>query len=138
MISQVYFNISNASTDYLELGLSEFHKTRKHSNLSFQAVLGNLCISVELMLKTLISKKCFSFLFTNLPQELELKITYGEKLKIYLETGEEKDLEHFKYKTIEIDKSISIFYTLYSKQKQEFKPYFNLFQVCTSFVAHVP
>ena len=107
--NQVYYNLSNASIDYLELGLSEFHKTRKFTNLTFQAVLGNLCISVELMLKTLIAKKCFKYLFTNLPQELELKITYGDKLKLPIETPDQRDLEHFKYKTIEIDKSISIF-----------------------------
>lgn len=136
MVSQIQYNISNASIHYFELGISEFHKTRKHTNLNFQAVLGNLCIAVELMLKTVIAKKCFKFLFTNLPLELELKLAYGKDLKISLEMFELKDLEHFKYKTIEIDKSISIFYVLYPEVKQEFKAYFNLFSAVRNIAVH--
>jgi hypothetical protein len=119
-------NLANAALSYYLIGTENFHKEKNKGYLNFQATLGNLSISIELMLKAIIAKKCIKFLYANIPLEVQLKLTYPKAIEP-LNQLEKVDLESFTYKTIQIDNCISIFYSLFPELKQEYKPYFALF-----------
>ncbi|MBN1969883.1 MAG: hypothetical protein JW870_10990 [Candidatus Delongbacteria bacterium] len=135
-IYQIENRLAEASKGYFDIGISQFHKVRNINWTSFQPSLGNLCISIELMLKTLIAKNCLRYLYTNLPLELEIKLTYGKEKNLAITRNEEIGLASFTFNTSEIDRCISIFYTLYPEKKQEFKPYFNLFSFIRNISVH--
>lgn len=128
--------LAESAMGYFEIGISNFHKVRNVNWYSFQPALGNLCVSIELMLKSLIAKKCFRFLFSNLPLELEIKLIYNEKKAYKISKVEELGLLNFSYNTQEIDKCISIFYILFPEKKQEYKPFFKLFSSIRNVSVH--
>ena len=126
--------LGETANSYLALGFERYKYIKTHSYENFQPVLGNISISVELMLKSLISKKAFSFLYTNLPQDLQIKLNCIEEYK--LSRQEHDGLKNFSFKTQEIDKCISIFYTLFPEQKIKLKPYFTLFSNIRNISVH--
>lgn len=119
---------------YLELGLKA-HKElvpvkqqfRDSEGIQFQTVIGNLAIAIELMLKTIIAKECFPFLYASLPREFLLMYHYPDKFsdKSYFFIN---DLSSFtgKFKTIEFNEAATLFYELYPEQKDTFKPFFEI------------
>lgn len=136
MEKEIKNRLADSAKSYLTLGLESFHKIRS-VNENFQIALGNLTISIELLLKTIIADKCFPFLFTNLPVELKLKLTYPDIEKINpINKITLKDLESFSYNTLQLDNCISIFYVLYPDKKQEFKPYFRFLSNIRNVVIH--
>jgi hypothetical protein len=129
--------LAEAALGYLEIGLEKFHIVRSISYYNFQPALGNLSISIELMLKSIIAKKSIHLLFTNLPLDLEVKLTSEDvRKKNKIRRVNELSMKYFKFKSIELDKAISIFYTYFPELKQELKPYFNLFSSIRNISVH--
>ena len=80
--NEIKNKLAETASGYLKIGVERFHNTISQNYESFQPALGNLSISIELMLKTLIAEKAFSFLYTNLPLELQVKLNYQTSSKI--------------------------------------------------------
>lgn len=120
--------IEKNAIGYLKSGIGLFNSNKKHNVLfkDFQVIIGILGISVELMLKALIARECFPFLYKGLSTDLLLKLIYPEKI-----TGNFQ--HHFlklrtfnsKYNSIEFNEAIGIFYIMFPDKVKEFKPYFN-------------
>ena len=117
--------LENASYEYFRVGLDLFHESRRFTESSFQASLGNISIAIELLLKTCIAKKCPKNLFIGLPLELELKLTYPKQFS-ELNPIELRSLNNFDFKSEQFNKCISIFLFLFPEVKQSLKPYFNV------------
>jgi len=90
--------------------------------VDFQPAIGNLCISIELILKAIIAEKALAMLYSGLPDEALLLLCYPESLtKEHNSVSYINDLKYFTFKAIEVDKSISLFYHFYPELKQEYK-----------------
>lgn len=113
-----------ASSEYFEVGLKLFHRARIHEGTLFQAAIGNMAIAIELLLKTCIVQKCPKYLFSNLPLEVELKLTYPMSFS-KLNTLQLRELNNYEFKSEQLNKCITIFFHLYPDKKKELKPYFN-------------
>lgn len=136
MKDKIRYKLGESAWSYLVNGLSLFHQIR-NVNENFQVSLGNIAISIELILKTLIAENCFPFLYTNLPLDLRLKLTYPEieKRNPILKLAF-KELESFSFDTLQLDNCISIFYTIYPEKKQEYKAYFRYLSNIRNLVVH--
>jgi hypothetical protein len=127
--------LAKNAVDYLNNGLSLFHNKTFH--LGIQVIIGNLAIAIELMLKALITKHNPFLLFKELPVELKVFFTCPEiKTKSANWRRFDIDLRSFTYKTIELDECISIFYILFSKDKQFYQPYFRFLSNCRNISIH--
>ncbi len=126
--------LAKNAVDYLRNGLDLFHKKTFRGN---QVVVGNLSIAIELMLKALIAKYHPLLLFKELPLEIKVLLicpeikTAGAHWRRF-----DIDLRSFAFKTIELDECISIYYVLFSKDKQLFQPYFRLLSNCRNISLH--
>lgn len=126
LIDDISTNLRNSSISYYKIGIEIFHETRKSSWRDFQPAIGNLSIATELLLKAVIAKKAFKMLYSNLPDEAQLLICYPNSL-----TSEHNfqsyfiDLKSFSFKTIELDKCVSLFNHFFPESKQEFKQFFS-------------
>ena len=133
-IYDIQEGIKRNARSYLELGLKTYKELKPKryqswdvSGIQFQTVIGNLSISIELMLKAIIAKECFPFLYSSLPRDFLLMYNYPNKIsdKSYFFIN---DLTSFagNFKTIEFKEATTIFYELYPDQKDNFKPYFEI------------
>lgn len=116
--------LERAAIAYLRTGLSLFHEATKSPIPSYQPAVGNLSIAVELLLKTVIARKAFRFLYTNLP--LEAQVYLSNPATVPDATAFRRyaiDLRTFKYKTPDLDRCISLFYIFFPTDKPEFRPY---------------
>ncbi len=135
--SDIENSLGHSAISYLQTGMELFHNVRYTNYTHFQPALGNLCISIELMLKTLISKKCIHLLFTNLPLDLQMKLIDEKIAKVNpISKSEENKLRYFQFNSQELDKCISIFYTINPKEKPNFKPYLALFASLRNITVH--
>ena len=122
--TEVVQQLQQSAVAYLKTGLSLFHSARKSTSTSYQPAVGNLCIAVELLLKTLIAQKAFRFVYADLPLEAQVYLSYPETVPNAAAFRRYAiDLKDFKYKARELDVCISLFYTFFPADKQEFRPY---------------
>jgi hypothetical protein len=121
---EIHDKLSLNSNNYLEHGLSIFHKMRSMP-FKYQISIGILSIALELMLKVIIAKMNFPFIFSDLPDEVRFYLTNLSSMPSKLNPRSFAiELQTFNYKTVEFDKCISYFYLLFPDFKQEYKPYF--------------
>jgi len=71
-------SLQDAALDYFNLGTRLYQDGKKHPWQGFQAVLGNLSIACELLLKAIIARKMFSCLYPNLSKEVLAMLHYPE------------------------------------------------------------
>jgi len=136
-ILRIEGTLATAAFGYFVVGMAEFHRVCVRRHLPFQVSLGNLSVSVELMLKALIAKKAFVFLYDSLPMDLQIKLLYPKPDgPINLNRIEELGLTHFTYKTSELDRCIGVFYSLFPEHKQRFKSGFDLLAVNRNNAVH--
>lgn len=97
---------------YLKIGLSVFHEYRHLGQYgSPQVAIGNLAISVELMLKCFIAKKNLSLLFKGLPLEAKLLLICPSELPFsFTPKNFEIDFRAGVYPTLELDECIATLY----------------------------
>ncbi|MBL7950403.1 MAG: hypothetical protein JNM62_01680 [Flavobacteriales bacterium] len=129
--------LATAAHGYFVAGMTEFHRVRGNLFLPFQVSLGTLSISVELMLKALIARKAFVFLYDSLPMDLQIKLLYPRTgAPIQLNRVEQLGLTHFSFKASELDRCIGVFYALFPEHKQKFKSGFDLLAVNRNNAVH--
>ena len=124
---EISSQLEAAGIAYLKIGLATFHQSKSASWVSYQPAVGNLCIAVELLLKTLIARKAFRYLFTDLPLEAQIYLSHPETVPDATAFRRYAiDLKGFKYKAPELDTCISVFYTIHPDAKPDFRPYLSL------------
>lgn len=116
--------LASSARAYYSIGIQAFHSNRRESWKDFQPAIGNLAIAIELLLKSIVARKCIQFLYTNLPDELSLYLAnptaLGKHFNLDRYAG---DLTGFNYKAIEFDKAISMFYMLTDDGKERFRAF---------------
>ena len=135
ILYQLQKRLENTSADYFRIGLDLFQKSKNLEDSSFQAAVGNISIAIELLLKTVISKKCPKYLFTNLPLEIELKLTYPDSF-LPLNASQKRDLNDFFFKSEQFNKCISIFHIIYPELKKDLQPYFKFISEVRNSAVH--
>lgn len=133
---QIERSLGVAASGYLSVGMKEFHKVRGNVNMPFQVGLGIIAIAIELMLKALIAKRAFIFLYESLPKDLQIKILYSKDNEIALNRIEEMGLTNFTYKSAELNHCISVFYSLLPDKKQTFKTSFDVLSINRNTAVH--
>ena len=124
---EIAAQLESAAVSYLKTGLAVFHQSDKTSWQNYQPAVGNLSTAVELLLKTMIGRKTFRYLYTDLPLEAQVYLSYPETLPDASAFRRFAiDLKSFKYKTPELDQCISVFYALFPDHRAEFRPYLGL------------
>lgn len=109
--SEFTANLSRVALDYIRLGLHEFHYRRRLEFGSFQAAMGNLCVGVELLLKSFIASGNITLVFRDMPQELRaLLVCKGEPSPKVDMTPHAMDLVSGKFKTIDFNQTVSLFF----------------------------
>lgn len=130
-------SLTNSSRAYYQAAIDLFHKYREQTLSEYQPAIGMLCIAVELLLKAVIAKKAFRHLYTNIPTEIQLLMGYPESLPKSINPRQFlHDIQGFKYKTVEFNEAVSLFYKFYPEKKQEFKPYFSLMSLSRNISIH--
>jgi len=120
-------DLSKSGLDYLKIGLEQFHKRRFSDYLGLQTSLGNITISIELILKAFLADKNLSLIFTGLPLELKVILTCPESIPSN-NSWRNYDLK-FRfgdYKTIELDECISSFFIFKPALKQSLHSHFRV------------
>lgn len=111
--------LERAASEYLKVGLALFHEQRRTKDYQ-QTSLGNLTIAIELTLKTIIANKNLAMLFKDLPVELRFLLTTPEGLPSSFNWRTfDSDLRSPKYKTLEFDECVSVFYLLFPHLRKE-------------------
>ena len=119
-------SLSCGAIDYFGHASKIFLEVKDKNWHSYQAAIGNMAICCELMIKTAIVKICPRKLFAGLPDTLDVYLTSkGHPFKdlhmhIFL-----NDLLEFKYKTIELSSSISIFKILFPDEAKKLRRHFS-------------
>lgn len=117
-------DLSKSARSYYSLGIEAFFRSQKNTWSDFQVAIGNLSISVELLLKAVVAQKAIGMLYTNLPDELALYLAYPNSLpKSFNIEKYEDDLKGFHYKAIEFDKAVAYFYLFSPEGKQRYKSF---------------
>jgi hypothetical protein len=135
--TEISKSLLTAATAYYQTGIRRFHELRMVSHLEYQPAVGNLTISVELLLKAILAKRALGHLYTNLPSEAQLMLTYPESLpdsfaaRLYA-----NELRCFSYGTIELSQAISYFYQFFPGTRQELKPYLSLMTAARNVSVH--
>lgn len=113
-------NLEMAAWGYLTIGLDNFFVDRKHHHVSKQAVIGNVSIAVELLLKSFIARKNLLLLFKSLPLELRALVTNPESIPDEFNWRFfEMELKSASYPMIELDESIATFYLFFPQARHE-------------------
>ncbi len=137
LISEVVYDLRSCSQSYYDIGINIFHESRLKGWIDFQPAIGNLSIAVEILLKALIAQKSISLLYSNLPDEAILLLCYPESLSnSHNSKGFINDLKNFTYKTIELDKAISLFYHFFPSYKQEYRQFLSSLSVIRNISVH--
>lgn len=130
-------SLQDAALDYFNLGIRLYQDGKKRPWQGFQAVLGNLSIACELLLKAIIARKMFSCLYPNLSKEALAMLHYPEAMPAGTTPNTFiGDLRSFTEKVIDISQATSYFYQLYPDKKQEFKPHLSLLAPIRNIAVH--
>ncbi len=120
-------SLASSARAYFNNGIELFHKLRSQSYLEFQPAVGVLSIAVELLLKAVIAKKAFRHLYSNIPVEAQLLLTYPDSLPQGFNPRQfSNELKSFTFNAIEFNHAVSLFYQFFPEKRQEFKPYLSL------------
>lgn len=120
----IWQSLSRGALNYFSLGSEAFLSIRNRNWQSHQAALGNMAISIELMLKAVIAKACPRKVFSGLPDAVDIFLSCkGDIPKSIRIKAFQNDILEFQYKTIELGNAISTFGILYPDESRQFKPY---------------
>lgn len=124
--SEVSRDLRSSARSYYRIGMNVFHEARMKNWVDFQPAIGNIAISVELLLKAVVAQKALRMLYSNLPDEAQLLLCYPDSLtKEHNALSYISDMKSFSFKAIELDKAVSIFYHFFPELKQEYRQFFS-------------
>ncbi len=119
--------LGNSAKEYFDLGMGLYQDRRKYPYRGFQAILGNLAVSVELLIKCIVARRMFPLLYEGLGREAQAILTFPEQMPDgTMPNSFLGDLRSFSQKAIDLNQSVSYFYLLYPKLKQEYSPHLKL------------
>mgnify|MGYP003985323681 CR=1 FL=1 len=118
-------SLLNSARSYYKVGLIEVFKSKTNDWRNFQPAIGNLSISVELLLKYLVAQKSIRYLYQNIPLEAQILLTDpnclpGNHRPYYID-----NIKWFSKKTIELQKAIELFNIYFPDKKNEFNSFFS-------------
>jgi hypothetical protein len=116
-------NLKQSAVSYFHIGIHMFlnRSSAFLSNYCFQPIVGNLSVSIELLLKSIVAKRIFSYLFVNIPEELSIYLNYPESISNGSAINRHYGNVLFSnYKTIEFDKAISYFFMMFPDKKSDY------------------
>jgi hypothetical protein len=127
LVKEISTSFKKSAIDFFRLGIKDFHSIRKFELPHFQTAVANLCISIELLFKSIIAEKSIRDLYKNLPQEFQIYLSTPEIIPDASTFRKfSVDLKSSAYKTIEFNECISLFYLFYQDEKQKYRPYLSL------------
>lgn len=130
-------SLRDNSLSYFEVGLNLYIENNRYPGKSFQPIIGNFSIAVELLLKAIVANKMFSFLYPSLSKEAQVILQYPESLPTgTLPNLFINDLRTFSIKSIDINQAISFFYQLFPDKKQEYKSHLSLISSIRNVAVH--
>lgn len=89
------------------------------------------------MLKSIVAQKAMRMLYSNLPDEAQLLLCYPESLtKEHNSKAFLSDMKNFVFKTIELDKTVSLFYHFFPELKQGYRQFFSSLSVIRNVSVH--
>lgn len=136
-IRDTRYKLLRNSMEYLEIGLREFHNVKDIDYKGFQPALGNLSIAIELMLKTIIAHNAFASLFSNLPLNFKLYLTYPELLKDdKMKRALEINFLHSSFNSVDLTECVGIFNVIHSESKNELSGYFKMLNAVRNASVH--
>lgn len=126
LVNEVARDLKSSAQSYYNIGIGVFNESRLKNWIAFQPAIGNLAISVELLIKAIVAQKAIMLLYSNLTDEAKLLLCYPESLSDQhnLESNL-SDIKNFSFKAIELDKAVSLFYLFYPKLRHEYKHFFS-------------
>jgi hypothetical protein len=134
--TEISRSLLTAATAYYQTGIKRFHELR-WNKLGYQPAVGNLTISVELLLKAILAKQALRHLYTDLPSEAQLMLTYPESLPdTFTARQYANELRSFSRGTVDLNQAISYFYQFFPDKKQEYKPYLSLIATVRNVSVH--
>jgi len=123
--SEIQRNLSASAAAYFRIGIGEYLNTERKTWENYQAAVGNLAISIELMLKAFVAHKCFRKLYVSLPDELDIFLSdTSQAPKSIVFCPFENALRTFEFKTIDLDRAIALYGIYFPKEKSELHSYF--------------
>ncbi len=132
-------SLASSAMGYFELGINLFNKASPSSSIlsEIQPIVGNLSISIELMLKTFLFSKNPNLVFSNFPLQLRIAFTCPDDIvKEFNWRQYDADLKSFTFKTYQVDELIASFYIFHPVLKKELHPFFNFFSKCRNINVH--
>lgn len=129
--------LANVSVGYLKLGLEHYHKKRFYYEIYPQVLVGNLGIAIELMLKAFLAEKKIELVLKKIPIELQAffatpkDFVDSQRIKPY-----QIELLGSKFKTIQLDDCISLFYIFCPDLKQEMASHLRYLSSCRNTSVH--
>jgi hypothetical protein len=135
--NEIQRNLVSSATAYYRIGINEYLSTHQTTWENYQAAVGNLAISVEMMLKAFVANRCFRKLFLGLPDELDILLAEETRPpKSIAWRRFETALRLFEFKTIELDQAISLYYIYFPEQKTELRSYFTFLAATRNMSVH--
>jgi len=123
--AEIQRNLSASAAAYFRIGIAEYLNAERKTWENYQAAVGNLAISIELMLKAFVAHRCFRKLYITLPDELDIFLSDTSKApKSITFRPFENALRTFDFKTIDFDRAISLYGIYFPKEKSELHSYF--------------
>ena len=123
--SEIQRNLSASAAAYFRIGITEYLTAERRTWENYQAAVGNLAVSIELMLKAFVAHRCFRKLYVNLPDELDIFLSDTAKApKSIAFRPFENALRTFEFKTIELDRAIALYGIYFPKERAELHSYF--------------
>jgi len=130
------YGLATAARGYLKIGLDHYHKKLGYYEVFPQVLIGNLAISVELMLKAFIASQKIDLLFKDLPLGLKAMLSAPSLFTVKDIRPLEIELRSSKYKTLELNECISLFYIFFPEQKQNLGAHFRFLTSCRNTSLH--
>ena len=122
---------------YFNLALTLYAERERGNLSSFQAILGNFAVSVELLLKSVVASKLFPLLYEGLTRESLAILLFPERMPAQtLPHQFIGELRNFSQKTIDLNQAISCFFILYPEQKQELGSHLKLLSRIRNVAVH--
>lgn len=125
--SELAGRLAGGARAYLEPALKRFHAAAKTDDAELQAILGNVAVGIELLLKAFLASRSPALAFKDLSPEARVALQSPESVPDgYNWRPLELDLRDFAYDTIPFDEAVRAFYVFFPESKQALRPHFRL------------
>lgn len=119
--------LSSGARAYLEPALKRFHVSEKTDDAESQAILGNVAVGIELLLKAFLASRNPALAFTGLSPEAKVALQAPDSVPDgYNWRPLELDLQDFAFDTVPFEEAVRAFYVFFPDSRQALRPHFRL------------